>query len=190
MQKVFQTCRNVAETDANALIRGESGTGKELIARALHQESARRDGPFVAINCAALTPSLVESELFGHVRGAFTGAVQDRSGSFEQASGGTLFLDEVAELPLEMQAKLLRVLQERTIVRVGGSREIEVDVRIVSAPCGADLPSVVTGSSTGYSAFALAIYSRKERNRPPKSRRGRPRCDASFVGVRLARKRS
>lgn len=133
MHQVFQTCRNVAETAANALVRGESGTGKELIARSLHAESARKDGPFVAVNCASLTPSLMESELFGHVKGAFTGAVKDRDGIFQQADGGTLFLDEVAELPLEFQAKLLRVLEEHAVMPVGGTKQVPVDVRLVAA---------------------------------------------------------
>ncbi len=133
MQRAFQTVRNVAETDATVLVRGESGTGKELVARALHAEGHRHQGPFVAVNCAALTPSLIESELFGHKRGAFTGAVADRRGLFEQANGGTLFLDEVAELPLGLQATLLRVLEQRTITPVGASREVPVDVRIVAA---------------------------------------------------------
>ncbi len=133
MHQVFQTCRNVAETSANALVRGESGTGKELIARSLHAESARAAGPFVAVNCASLTPSLMESELFGHVKGAFTGAVKDRDGIFQQADSGTLFLDEVAELPLELQAKLLRVLEEHAVTPVGGARQMPVDVRLVAA---------------------------------------------------------
>jgi len=133
MHRVFQTCRNVAETDVTALIRGESGTGKELIARALHAESSRRDRPFVAVNCAALTPTLMESELFGHVKGAFTGAVRDRDGIFRQADTGTLFLDEVAELPLEFQAKLLRVLEERVVVPVGGAAPVSINVRIIAA---------------------------------------------------------
>jgi two-component system response regulator AtoC len=131
--RAFQTIRNVAETDATVLVRGESGSGKELVARAIHLESHRGKGPFVAVSCAALTPGLLESELFGHVRGAFTGAVKDRTGLFEQAHGGTLFLDEVAELPLEMQSKLLRVLEERVVTPVGASREIAVDVRVVAA---------------------------------------------------------
>ncbi len=133
MKRAFEVIRNVAETDATVLIRGESGTGKELAARALHEESHRRDGPFLAVNCAALSPTLLESELFGHVRGAFTGAIKDRPGLFKQADGGTLFLDEVAELPLDLQAKLLRVLQERTFTPVGGTDSVEVDLRIVAA---------------------------------------------------------
>jgi transcriptional regulator with PAS, ATPase and Fis domain len=133
MQRAFQTIRNVAETDATVLVRGESGSGKELAARAIHLESHRAKGPFVAVNCAALTPGLLDSELFGHVRGAFTGAVKDRKGLFEQADGGTLFLDEVAELPLEMQSKLLRVLEERVLTPVGASGEISVDVRVIAA---------------------------------------------------------
>jgi transcriptional regulator with PAS, ATPase and Fis domain len=133
MLRAFETIRNVAETDASVLIRGESGTGKELVARAIHAESHRRDKPFVAVSCAALAPTLMESELFGHLRGAFTGAVADRSGIFAQADGGTLFLDEVAEIPLELQAKLLRVLQERTVTPVGATRGRAVDVRVLSA---------------------------------------------------------
>lgn len=133
MKQACRIIRNVAETEATVLIRGESGTGKELVARALHAESHRRDKPFLAVNCAVLTPNLLESELFGHVRGAFTGAIKDHAGLFQRADGGTLFLDEVAELPLELQAKLLRVLQERDFVPVGGDRAIRVDVRIIAA---------------------------------------------------------
>ncbi len=133
MQHVFQVIRNVSETDSSVLVHGASGTGKELVARAVHLESQRAGGPFVAVNCAALTPGLLESELFGHVRGAFTGAVKDRKGLFEQADGGTLFLDEVAELPIEMQSKLLRVLEERLVTPVGASEARSVDVRVVAA---------------------------------------------------------
>lgn len=133
MLHVIQLIRNVAETDASVLVRGESGTGKELVARAIHLESRRRSGPFVAVNCASFSPSLLESELFGHAKGAFTGAVAARKGIFAQADGGTLFLDEVAELPLELQAKLLRVLQERVFVPVGATEPVEVDVRVMAA---------------------------------------------------------
>ncbi|MGI9211091.1 MAG: sigma-54 interaction domain-containing protein [Methylococcaceae bacterium] len=133
MKQALQIVKNVAETDTTILIRGESGTGKELIAKAIHKESDRHNGAFLAINCAALSPHLLESELFGHVKGAFTGAIKDHHGVFKRADGGTLFLDEVAELPLELQAKLLRVLQERTFTAVGGDCSIQVDVRIVAA---------------------------------------------------------
>jgi len=133
MRDVFQIISNAAETEATVLVRGESGAGKELVAKAIHDLSARHGAPFLAINCAALSSNLLESELFGHVRGAFTGAIKDHSGLFQRAHGGTLFLDEVAELPLELQAKLLRVIQERNYIPVGGDRSIEVDVRLVAA---------------------------------------------------------
>ena len=133
MLRIFDTVRNVAETDTTVLVRGESGTGKELVARAIHLESGRRTRAFIAVNCASLTPSLLESELFGHVKGAFTGAVANRLGIFAQADGGTLFLDEVAEIPMDLQAKLLRVLQERVFVPVGGTEPQKVDVRVVAA---------------------------------------------------------
>lgn len=133
MRDVFQIIQNAAETEATVLVRGESGAGKELVAKAIHTLSVRRNAPFLAVNCAALSSNLLESELFGHMRGAFTGAIKDHSGLFQRANGGTLFLDEVAELPLELQAKLLRVLQERNYMPVGGNRTIDVDVRIVAA---------------------------------------------------------
>ncbi len=133
MQAVFQIIENAAETTATVLVRGESGSGKELVAKAIHDLSGRRAAPFLAINCAALSSSLLESELFGHVRGAFTGAIKDHNGLFQRVQGGTLFLDEVAELPLDLQAKLLRVIQERNYIPVGGDHSINVDVRIVAA---------------------------------------------------------
>lgn len=133
MQALFEQIREVGPTALPVLIEGESGVGKELVARAIHQESPRAKGPFVAINCGALPEGILESELFGHVRGAFTGAVRDQRGRFELAHGGTLLLDEIGELPLPMQVKLLRVLQERQFERVGGEKTLAVDVRILSA---------------------------------------------------------
>ncbi|SEJ08504.1 sigma-54 dependent transcriptional regulator [Paraburkholderia diazotrophica] len=133
MQALFRSIKRVASTDAPVFIAGESGTGKELTAAAIHQRSSRRDAPFVAINCGAISRELVQSELFGHERGAFTGATQRRIGRVEAANGGTLFLDEIGDLPLESQASLLRFLQERKIERLGGQESIDVDVRIISA---------------------------------------------------------
>jgi len=133
MRHVFETIRKVAETDLTVLVRGESGTGKELVAQALHEASARRSGPFVAVNCAAISRELVESELFGHEKGAFTGADARRIGRFEAAHGGTIFLDEIGDMAPDTQAKVLRVLQERTFERVGGAKPIQVDVRVVAA---------------------------------------------------------
>lgn len=133
MKQVFRVVERVAADDASVLVRGETGTGKELTARAIHDLSPRRAGPFRAINCAALPATLLESELFGHVRGAFTGAVSHAKGHFQLASGGTLFLDEVGEMPLELQAKLLRTLETRTVLPIGAHKPVSVDVRIVSA---------------------------------------------------------
>ncbi|MBT1076370.1 sigma-54 interaction domain-containing protein [Geobacter grbiciae] len=133
MRPIFQIINAAAAVDSTILITGESGTGKELVARAVHQHSARKDLPMIKVNCAALPDTLLESELFGHEKGAFTGAIKERKGKFEQAHGGTIFLDEIAEMPLAAQAKLLRVLQERTVERLGSTREIRVDVRIIAA---------------------------------------------------------
>jgi two-component system response regulator PilR (NtrC family) len=133
MQKVYSLIRKVADTPANVLILGESGTGKELVARAVHENSSRKNKPFVAINCGGIPENLLESELFGYMKGSFTGAFADRAGLFEVARGGAVFLDEIAELPVVLQVKLLRVVQEKTIRRVGGSEDIKIDVRIISA---------------------------------------------------------
>jgi len=126
---LLQHLRRVAPSNASIVITGETGTGKELVARYVHDKSERNNGPFVAVNCAAFSESLVESELFGHERGAFTGAVSTKTGWFEAANGGTLFLDEIGDLPLSMQVKLLRVLQEREVVHVGSRQPIPIDVR-------------------------------------------------------------
>ena len=133
LRAVLDQVRMVAPTDATVLIGGETGTGKELIARAIHLHSGRRHRPFVKVNCASIPADLLESELFGHERGSFTGAIAQRIGRFEAAHGGTLFLDEIGELPLHLQSKLLRAVQEQAFERVGGSRTIQVDVRIVAA---------------------------------------------------------
>lgn len=146
MQTVFTTIRKVATSDAPVLILGESGTGKEMTARAIHQRSPRKNGPFVAINCSAIPESLIESELFGHEKGAFTGAHMQRKGRVEMAAGGTLFLDEIGEVPLPIQVKLLRFLQEQCIERVGGRQEIEVDVRVVAAT-NADLKKAMANGT-------------------------------------------
>ncbi|MFG0319461.1 MAG: sigma-54-dependent transcriptional regulator [Planctomycetota bacterium JB042] len=133
MQEVYSVIERVADTDVSVLVTGESGTGKELVARAIHARSRRADGPFVAINCAAVPETLLESEFFGHERGAFSGATQARSGAFERADGGTLLLDEIGAMRVDLQAKLLRVLQEREVHRLGADRPRRVDVRIVAA---------------------------------------------------------
>jgi sigma-54 dependent transcriptional regulator, flagellar regulatory protein len=133
IQAVERLIAQVAKTQANVLVLGESGTGKEMVARIIHQSSCRAMGPFVAVNCAAIPLELLESELFGHEKGSFTGAAATRQGRFELAAGGTLFLDEIGDMPLAMQAKLLRVLQERSFERVGGNKSIKADVRIITA---------------------------------------------------------
>ncbi len=132
MRAVFDFVRVIADSDSSVLITGETGTGKELVANLIHQSSSRRHKPFVPISCAILSETLIESELFGHERGAFTGAIKDRPGRFELAQGGTIFLDDIDDVPLTMQVKLLRVLQNRVVERLGGTRQIPVDVRVIT----------------------------------------------------------
>ena len=146
MEQVFGTIARAAQSHATVLVRGESGCGKELVSRALHQQSRRSDGPFIKVNCAALTETLLASELFGHEKGAFTGADEQRIGRFEMAHGGTLLLDEISEISADLQAKLLRVLEEREFERVGGSQTIQVDVRII-ATTNRHLPDEVTAGN-------------------------------------------
>ncbi len=143
MRRVMELVEQVAPTDSTALLLGETGTGKELVARAIHKMSRRKNAPFITLNCAAVPAGILESELFGHERGAFTGAMNQRLGRFELANGGTLFLDEVGDMPVELQPKLLRALQERTIERLGGSKSIPVDVRIIAAT-NRDLTSMMS----------------------------------------------
>ncbi len=146
MKRLLDLARQVAPTDCNVLITGDSGTGKELFARYLHHHSNRRDGPYVAVNCGAFTESLLANELFGHEKGAFTGATSARKGLFEASSGGTLFLDEITEMPLAMQVKLLRVIQEREVLRLGASKSIKCDVRVIAAT-NADIAERVNAGS-------------------------------------------
>ena len=168
MRELYGSIRQAASSDATVLIHGETGTGKELVAKSFHQHSARRKGPFLAINCAAIPEGLVESELFGHRKGSFSGATAERRGAFERASGGTLFLHEIANMRLDLQAKLLRVLQEREFQRVGGSRLRKADVRIIAAT-NQDLEGTV--SEGGFrqdlfhrlSAFPVTIPPLRER---------------------------
>src|ERR1700694_1240810 len=158
IKRAVAETQRVAQTEANVLFLGESGVGKELFARAVHHLSNRRDKPFVAINCAAIPETLIENELFGHERGAFTGAGDRRLGKFELASGGTVFLDEIGELPLAVQGKLLRVIEERCVDRIGGSASITVDVRVVAAT-NKDLKAAVeAGEFRGDLFFRLAVF--------------------------------
>jgi len=157
MKEMFRVIEKVAVQDMTVLVRGETGSGKELVAHAIHELSPRRTGPFRAINCAALPANLLESELFGHVRGAFTGAIKDTEGHLQLANGGTLFLDEVAELPLELQAKLLRVIETKTVLPVGGRDPIPVDVRIISATHRALRAEVEAGRFRADLMFRLRV---------------------------------
>lgn len=158
LRAVMQRVDQVAPTDASALILGETGSGKEVIARAIHERSHRRDGPFIRVNCGALPPELIDSELFGHDKGSFTGAINQRRGWFERASGGTLFLDEIGELPLAAQVRLLRVLQDGVLQRVGSEASIEVDVRVIAAT-HRDLPHMVqSGEFREDLWYRLAVF--------------------------------
>jgi transcriptional regulator with PAS, ATPase and Fis domain len=158
VKRTVAETQRVAQTEATVLLLGESGTGKELFARAVHHLSARRDKPFVAINCAAIPETLIENELFGHERGAFTGASDRRQGKFELAAGGTVFLDEIGELPLGVQGKLLRAIEEKVIDRIGGRAPVAVDVRVVAAT-NKDLKTAVdNGQFRGDLFFRLAVF--------------------------------
>jgi DNA-binding NtrC family response regulator len=157
MREVFHVLERCTKSDATVLITGETGTGKEGAAEGIHEESARADGPFVIIDCGSIPPSLLESELFGHERGAFTGAVSARIGAFEQASGGTVFLDEIGELPPDLQPKLLRVLEQKTIRRVGGTDRVDVDVRVVAATRRALEAEVNLGTFRSDLYYRLAV---------------------------------
>ncbi len=180
MRQAFALLERAAPTEATILIEGETGTGKELAAEGVHDASPRSDGPFVAIDCGAVSPTLIESELFGHVRGAFTGAVGDRRGVFEEAHGGTLFLDEIGELPLELQPKLLRVLEKREIKRVGESRPRSIDVRVVAATNRDLAVEVNRGTFREDLFFRLAVV--RVRLPPLRARAGDiPRLVAHFV---------
>ncbi|QAA95131.1 sigma-54 interaction domain-containing protein [Pollutimonas thiosulfatoxidans] len=157
----FELARSIvkaAPTEASVLIIGESGTGKEIVARAIHQRSSRHDGPFVAVNCGAITPSLAESELFGHEKGSFTGASATTMGCFERAHPGTLFLDEITEMPLSMQVQLLRVLETGQYHRVGGSEQLKVNVRIVAATNRDPKEAVLAGSFRSDLLYRLAVF--------------------------------
>lgn len=182
MRAVYSMLERVAPTDATVLLTGETGTGKDVAARALHDESPRRAGPFVPVDCGAIPENLIESELFGHVRGAFTGAVQSRKGAFEEAHGGTLFLDEIGEMPVAMQAKLLRALESRSIRRVGATALVPVDVRIVAATHRSLARSVNEGTFREDLYYRLAVV---EVTLPPlRARQG----DVELLAQRFFRK--
>src|SRR6059058_1906335 len=178
MRRLFETIDKIADTDVTVLVRGASGTGKELVANALHYRSPRRAKPLVKMNCAALSQELVESELFGHERGAFTGAIARREGKFEAADGGTLFLDEVGDMPLETQAKLLRAIQEKEFERVGGNTAIRVDVRLIAAT-NQDLEGAVRAGR--FREDLLPAPRRRARDPAPRrAARGHPAADRSL----------
>jgi DNA-binding NtrC family response regulator len=158
MQAIYDQVQKVARTDATVLVTGETGTGKELVAETLHELSARSDGPFVPLNCGAISPNLIESELFGHEKGSFTGATDRRAGCFERAHGGTLFLDEITEMPVELQVKLLRALENSTVQRVGGNDLISIDVRVVAATNRDAHASVADGTLREDLLYRLLVF--------------------------------
>jgi DNA-binding NtrC family response regulator len=158
MQAIYDQVLKVARTEATVLVTGETGTGKELVAETLHELSARSEGPFVPLNCGAISPTLIESELFGHEKGSFTGATDRRAGCFERANGGTLFLDEITEMPPELQVKLLRALESSTVQRVGGNELIPVDVRVVAATNRDPHPAVADGSLREDLLYRLLVF--------------------------------
>jgi DNA-binding NtrC family response regulator len=158
MQRVYDLITRAAPTDVTVLVTGESGTGKELVAQTIHQLSRRRMAPFLAINCGAVSATLVESELFGHERGSFTGALQRHRGHFERAAGGTLFLDEITEMPMELQVKLLRVLETHNVLRVGGSTPVEVDVRVITATNRIPAEAVSEGKLREDLYYRLSVF--------------------------------
>jgi DNA-binding NtrC family response regulator len=158
MQAVYDQIQKVARTEATVLVTGETGTGKELVAETLHELSARSDGPFVPLNCGAISPNLIESELFGHEKGSFTGATDRRAGCFERAHGGTLFLDEITEMPVELQVKLLRALENSTVQRVGGNDLISIDVRVVAATNRDPHASVSDGALREDLLYRLLVF--------------------------------
>jgi two-component system, NtrC family, response regulator HydG len=158
MQHVYDLIGRAAPTEVTVLVTGESGTGKELVAETIHQLSRRRMGPFLAVNCGAVSATLVESELFGHERGSFTGALQRHRGHFERAAGGTLFLDEVTEMPIELQVKLLRVLETHNVLRVGGSAPVEVDVRVIAATNRVPSEAVAEGKLREDLFYRLSVF--------------------------------
>ena len=158
MQELYRKIERVAGTDATVLITGESGSGKELVARTIHERSARADGPFVAINCGAIPPNLIEAELFGHERGAFTGADRQRSGCFERAAGGTLLLDEITEMTPDLQVRLLRVLETGRFARVGGEQELRADARVLAATNRDPVAAVREGALREDLMYRLAVF--------------------------------
>jgi two-component system response regulator AtoC len=158
IQQVYDMIARVAPTDATVLVQGESGTGKELVAQTIHELSRRRRGPFLAINCGAVSPNLIETELFGHERGSFTGAAQRHRGHFERASGGTLFLDEVTEMPIELQVKLLRVLETSSVMRIGGDEPVHTDVRVVAATNRVPTQAVAEGKLREDLYYRLNVF--------------------------------